>query len=118
MILKHELSQDSVLGFEITDRVTDGEYQRMIHEIYASIEQHGCVRLLVLIPDVTGTEQKTIDERLRFLKEHSESIERYAIVGDERMAEWVADVAGSRVGIDVCHFSMDDEEHAWTWLRE
>ncbi len=56
------------------------------------------------------------DERLQFVREHRDDIERVAIVTDDTGAEMLAE-ASETVGPDEMEtYSFEQEPKAWAWL--
>ena len=46
-----------------------------------------------------------------------DDIDRYAVVGDNRLYDAMASVADKFMDMEIRHFSLDDEQEAWNWLH-
>ena len=54
---------------------------------------------------------------LKFLKEHSQKIEKVAVVADGALANIMPNIANHFVHAQVQHFDLTREDAAWAWLK-
>ncbi|WP_096438318.1 STAS/SEC14 domain-containing protein [Alteribacter populi] len=118
MIRKLDSSKGNVLEYEVKSKMTKEENDQLMVEVSAAIERFGEVRLLVRLWDMPGVEFSAIDDRLKFAKDHLIDIERYALVSDSNLAEYLAEVTDTVTGIDLRHFRMEEEAEARAWVHE
>lgn len=117
MYRKLPQSHDNVLGYEVAGTVTEEEYRQVAGELREVIDEHGKVRVLVRVPEMPDQELRaTLGDRLRFLKDHVGDIERYALVSEDRTAEWLGKVTDKVTPIELKLFSTDEEPQAWQWV--
>ncbi|WP_017571256.1 SpoIIAA family protein [Nocardiopsis halotolerans] len=117
MYQRLDRSHGNVLGYEITGRITEEEYQRLAGELRAGIGEHGSVRLLVRAPGLPTAELSALDDDLEFAKEHLGDIERYAVVSDRKLLRFLTRVGDRFVRAESREFALEDEEAAWAWLE-
>ncbi|NYH51981.1 hypothetical protein HNR06_001570 [Nocardiopsis arvandica] len=110
-------SHGNIVGYEFTDRITEEEYQRIAGELRARIGEHGSVRLLMRTHGFPTAEFSALDDDFRFAKEHLGDIERFAVVGDQKLLEVLVKASDKVVGAQGRHFAPEDEETAWNWLE-
>jgi hypothetical protein len=117
MIRQHEKSHDNVIGFSVADEVTDSERERVFSELRDAISRHGKIRVLYRVTDVSPVELfRAPDERLSFLKEHGDDVERIAVVTDDGIGP-VSELVGKVTPVQVRQFDKDEEARAWAWLE-
>lgn len=110
-------SEDDVVGFEVRGEITEAELEEMLTELESVIAEHGSVNLLVYMPSIPRPELDALDEDLGFWLRHGEDIDRYAVVGESDLLEWVTK-AGDRVSSPTCkYFATDERAAAWNWLK-
>ncbi len=115
MIEKMERSHDSILGFQVSGDVTREDYGMLEPPVRAAIEEKGSIRVLL---DLTGFHWEKVEAwgaDFRFGKEHHNSIERMAIVGNREWEKWLTRLAQPFYARQARYFSDADE--AWTWLE-
>jgi hypothetical protein len=118
VIRKLEWSQRNVLAYEASGKMTEEENERTLGEIKTAIKEHGKVNIFVMLPEMARPEAGAVDDRLRFVKEHTKDIERYAIVGDQKKIKVISSIADKLIGIDIRYFSFDEENKAKEWVLE
>lgn len=116
MYEKLDRSGDRVLGYEIRDRISEEELQEMLHEMETVIHDHGEVRVLVHIPTFPSFELSALDDDLGFWFHHGDELERYAIVGDNRLVKWATELGDRITGTEIRYFEGDEIDDAWEWV--
>ena len=117
MMRKLEKSHDSVIGYSLSGEVSPDEYAQMASELRDEIARHGTIRVLFRLSDLDLSSFFTaLDERLRFVRENREDVERVAVVTDDTMTGLLSKAAKAGP-VDLQAFSSDDESKAWAWLE-
>jgi SpoIIAA-like len=80
--MRHE--HGNIYGLEIRGTLRRADFEQCEKTLAAEIERIGSVRLLVLLDGFAGWESPANWNDLTFYVKHGDSIERIAIVGDER----------------------------------
>ncbi|MFD6953213.1 hypothetical protein A6A08_20345 [Nocardiopsis sp. TSRI0078] len=75
------------------------------------------MRLLVRAHGFPTAGLSALDDDLRFAGEHLGDIERYAVVGDQKLLELMVRASDKVVRARARHFAPEDEEAAWAWLE-
>lgn len=118
MLRQLEATHDNVIGYSLAGDVTDAEYEQAASELRDAIARHGKIRLLFRLSDLSlQSFFAALDERFRFVQEHSGDIERVAVVSDETAAGLLSRLTGGLAQIEIRHFDRDDEPTAWAWLE-
>ena len=112
MYRKLPRSDENVLGYEIQEVLTEDQLDEILTEIEEIIADNGSVRLLVSMPSVPYPDIKAIDEDLGFWLRHSNSINRYAVVGESPLLEWSSDVADRMTEPDIEYFERTEIDDA------
>lgn len=117
MYRKLPQSHGNVLGYEVTDRITDDDVQEVATELQEAVDDFGTVNVLVRAPEMP--DQKfagTLGERLRLLTDDIGDVQRYALVTDDTTGEWVRTLAEQVLPVELVHFAPHREAEAWRWL--
>lgn len=121
MIKELPEGKGSVLGFEVTGKVSLEEELEWIAKIEKVIEEQGRISTLVVLEDEAGWGIKAGMEDLRWLMTHIKQIEKIAIVSDRKVWKWLValDSPFAKIaGIKEKHFQPGKIEEAWKWVRE
>ena len=116
MLRRLDEGTGNVLGYEITGKLTEKEFETLSEEFKAVVAEHGRVRLLVRMSEIPRMELGALAEDLK-LAPYANDIERYAIVSDSNLFEWTSKIAEAFVGGEVRRFEDSRYEEAWRWLR-
>ncbi|WP_018924837.1 STAS/SEC14 domain-containing protein [Salsuginibacillus kocurii] len=117
MIERLDESTGSILAYQVVGQLTEEDYQQLTDDVQNIVQEEGEVRLLMHLPELPTTELRTIDDRLRFAREHVGNIHKVALIGDQRLVDWGASIYDSTLGIDVKHFTDEQQNEAWEWLK-
>ena len=118
MYRRLDSGDDDVLGFEVEGTISQSSFEELLGEVRRATDRFGAARLLIRVHGWPTGETPTLGERLRFAKEHLGGIERYAVVGDSRVVEYLTTMADAFVDMDLRFFEVDEEEQAWAWVRD
>lgn len=118
MYRRLDSGDDDVLGFEVEGTISQSSFEELLGEVRRAIDRFSAVRLLIRVHGWPTGETPTLAERLRFAKEHFGGIERYAVVGDSRVVEYLTTLADAFVDMDLRFFEVDEEKQAWAWVRD
>jgi hypothetical protein len=116
MLRRLDEGTGNVLGYEITGKLTEKEFETLSEEFKAVVAEHGRVRLLVRMSQIPRMELGALAEDLK-LAPYANDIERYAIVSDSTLIEWAQKIGAVFIGGEVRHFEDSQYEEAWRWLQ-
>jgi hypothetical protein len=100
-------SQGNVLGYETSGKLSEAENNQILEDMRRTIADHGKVRVLLKADKVPHAELSALNERLKFTKEHTGDIERYAIVTESKRLEWLGKISGAVTSMEVRQFKPD-----------
>ena len=121
MIKELPESEGSVLGFEITGKVTLEEEKEWIDKFNDAIEKHGKVSSLIILGDEASWGVKAGIEDLKWVVTHMKSLHKLALVSDSKVWKWLVSVDSpfaKMVGIGEKHFESSDIDDAWLWVKD
>ena len=114
-----QLANDGkVLGFKLSGKLHDADYQQFVPVIDAAVEKAGQVRLLAQLEDFHGWDVNALWDDIKFATTHCTKIDRIAIVGEKRWEAWMAKVCKPFTRAKIRYFDVADTAGAWTWLKE
>ena len=119
--MKHHLeerSEKQIVAVRIEETVTEADFEALVDEMEATIDEFGSVRLYVEFEGIPRAELEALDDDLKFWLEHRDDLERYAVVSDNTLTEWLTELGDHLTGVDVEYFDIDERDAAWEWTRE
>lgn len=116
MIEKLDGSAGSVIGYQMSGTIKKADYEVLVPEMAALLDDHDSVQLLCDLTDFHSESPAAWPSDLRFGREFHGRISRMAIVGDSRFDALLARFAEPFYAQEAKYFP--DREAAWAWLRE
>lgn len=117
MMRRLEQSHDNVIGYSLSGEVTEDDVTQAASELRDAIARYGKIRLLFRLSDLSLSSFFTaLNERFRFLREHSDDIERLAIVTDDKATGMLGKMSRTTGATETETFSTQEESKAWAWL--
>lgn len=117
MITPYARSHDRILGFEFTGKLDESDYPELVESVNETIAAHGKVRLLVHFHDFSGWTPSGFWRDFKFSRRHTDTIERFAVVGEEDWQKALIELAKPLTHAEVRYFSPAEKEKAWAWLE-
>lgn len=118
MIRKLEQSHDQIIGFSVSGELTDDEYATAISQMRDQIAQHGTIRVLFRVHEVSPKSLLSgLKERADFLGSNADDVDRIAVVADGIAGDLLSLAGNLLPDVEVTRFDPDDEEKAWAWLE-
>ena len=109
---------DKVLGFKLSGKLHDADYQTFVPAVDAAIAKSGKVRILAQFHDFQGWDLKALWDDIKFSTTHCTKIDRIALVGEKKWEEWMAKVCKPFTMAKIRYFDAADMESAKAWLSE
>ncbi|QYM78126.1 STAS/SEC14 domain-containing protein [Horticoccus luteus] len=110
-------SHAPVLGFHVTGRLSADDYRAFMTAVESAIAAHGPVRILLWFEAFGGWDLAARWHDLLFTSRHSQSVERFALVGTWHQ-RWSAQLSRLFTSAEVRAFPADELGDAWAWLQE
>lgn len=114
-------SQDNILGFEVTGKVTLEEEKKWIQRIEDCLRDHETVSILVVLNEKASWGVEAGIEDIKWAVTHLKSIEKIAIVSSSKVWKWLVSIDGffaPLAGLKEKHFDHADLSHAWEWVKQ
>jgi hypothetical protein len=118
MITPLPQSTDRLLGFKLSGKLHDDDYQQFVPVVEAAIRKSGKVRLLAQFTDFEGWDLHAVWDDTKFATQHCSDVEKIALVGDRAWEKWMAVVCKPFTLAKLEYFDDTDLERAWQWLAE
>lgn len=107
-----------VVGFKMSGKLHDADYQKFVPLVDDAIARSGKVRLLAQFHDFHGWDMHALWEDIKFSTTHCTKIERIAMVGDKTWEKWMASVCKPFTMARIRYFDATQIDAAKTWLEE
>jgi hypothetical protein len=111
-------SSDKNLGFKLSGKLHDEDYQTFVPLIDAAAAKHGKIRLLAQFHDFHGWDAHALWDDIKFSTTHCTKIERIALVGEKKWEQWMAKVCKPFTMAKIKYFDAAEIDSAWAWLGE
>ncbi|MBD3221620.1 STAS/SEC14 domain-containing protein [bacterium] len=116
-IAMREEEAGRILRLTAQGKLTADDYEALVPELDAAIEQHGKIGLLVELEDFHGFTAGALWEDTKFGARHWNDIERIAVVGEGRLEKGMATFARPFTTAEVEFFEPLDRARALRWLH-
>lgn len=107
-----------MLGFTVSGKLHDADYQHFLPTVDAAIAEHGKVRLLVQLVDFQGWDLPALWDDIKFGVTHYAKFDRIAFVGGKSWEAWLAKICRPFTRAELRHFDPAALDAAWAWLEE
>ena len=106
------------IGFRLSGKLHDEDYQAFVPQVDQAISDGGKTRLLAQFHDFAGWDAHALWDDIKFATTHCTKFERIALVGEKKWEEWMAKVCKPFTMAKIEYFDATDIEAAWKWLDE
>ena len=118
MIEKMSESEGKVIGFKAIGTVTKADYNVLVPEVQALINEEGSISLLLDLTQFKWEDIEAWGADINFGRTYREKIDKIAIVGDKTWEEWIAILADPFYSQEARFFYSKDIYAAWKWLKK
>ena len=118
MIEKISESSENVIGFKLIGDITKADYDVLVPEVQALVQQGENARLLLDMTEFKWEKVSAWGADMNFGREFRKNLEKMAIVGDKKWEKWITKVAAPFYAGEAKYYHSDEIESAWAWLRE
>jgi hypothetical protein len=118
MIEKLPRSAGRVIGFKLSGKLHDADYQTFVPAIDAVITPHEKARILAWFHDFHGWDAKALWDDIKFSTTHCAKVDRIALIGEKAWEKWMALVCKPFTMAKIRYFEASQAEDAWAWLEE
>lgn len=112
-----DIPDSNIIGIELSDTLTEDDYEALVPYLENELEQHTTARLLFELEDVNDWEPDERWENLAFDIRHVRILDKVAILGDDPWETWVEKTEFLFPTAQLQTFATEDREDALEWLR-
>jgi 2-polyprenyl-6-methoxyphenol hydroxylase-like FAD-dependent oxidoreductase len=110
-------SHDNIIGYRVAGKLQPSDYRTLELDVAEVLEGADTFALLLQIEDLAGAEVSAWRDDWEFGRRYHDKVSKLAIVGDRRLAEWVARFSKPLYAQEATHFALDEIDQAWTWVE-
>ncbi len=121
MIKELPESEGSVLGVEITSKVSLEEEKEWIERFEKVIKKRGKISALVVLGEQASWGIDAGIEDLKWIMTHMKQFNKIAIVSERNVWKWLVAIDSPfarMVGIGEKYFELSELADAWKWVKE
>ncbi len=123
MILKIQLAEPDILGFEIKGKVSEAAFVNMMQELIPKMDAPGKIKLYIEITRYDGTDWQVIWDSIKFAfakgKSYFTNVSKIALVTDKAWMRFLASAEYALIpSIKEKSFNMEEKEEALKWIKE
>ena len=111
-------SNDQIIRITVSGKLSKDDYEQFVPDIERFIEQHGEVRMLVVMEDFHGWTVGGLWEDIKFDLHHFNDVDRLAIVGDRTWEKWMAAFCKPFTTASIRYFDLSELDAAKVWIEE
>ena len=105
------------IGFELSGKLHDEDYQVFVPKVDAALEA-GTTRLLARFHDFEGRDLPALWDDIKFATTHCTKLDRIALVGENKWEGSMAKVCQPFTMAKLRYFEANETDAAWQWLAE
>ena len=113
-----ESKDGKIIEIDVTEKLTDEDYQQFIPEFEREASGHNKLRLLLEMSEFHGWEAKAAWDDLKLGMKHPGKVERIAMVGEKKWQQWMAGFSKLFTAAEVRFFDRTEDPAARAWLAE
>jgi len=113
-----EASPAQLVEVHLTGKLEKEDYQTFVPEMERLIQEHGKIRLLVVLEDFHGWEAGALWEDVKFDVKHFNDIEKLAIAGEDRWEKGMANFCKPFTTAAVRFFPKNQLADARLWAQQ
>jgi hypothetical protein len=118
MIETLQMDSPKTIGFKLSGKLHDQDYQSFVPTVETFLAAEGKVRLFVQFDDFHGWDLHAVWDDFKFSLKHYGDFQRIAMVGDRKWQAWMAQVCKPFTKATVRYFEAAQVDDARAWLRE
>jgi hypothetical protein len=111
-------SSPKIVGFKLSGKLHDEDYQIFVPAVEATLAVEGTLRLFAQFEDFHGWDMHAAWDDFKFGLKHHSDFERIAMVGDRAWEKWMAKLCKPFTGGTVRYFDVSEVDSAWAWVSE
>ena len=109
--------KNNVLEVHAAGKLEHNDYEAFVPKVEQMIEEHGRIRILLILDDFHGWEAGALWEDIKFDVKHFNDIERLAIVGDKKWEQGMAVFCKPFTTAKVKYFDKLEIDQAREWVQ-
>ncbi len=112
-------SSETCLGFEVSGKLTTGDYEAFLPKLDKAIAAHGKINLLMVIDKFEGYAGADVAKTdFKFGTHQYHEVEKCALVGSKNWQKWLLKVIDPFTRrTDERYFDLDQLDEAWQWVQ-
>jgi hypothetical protein len=112
-----DLPDSNIIGFHLSDTLTEEDYDGFVSELQSELEAHTTTRVFLDIEDVDGWEPEDQWEELALDIRHVQDLDKVAIVGDDVWEPLLDKIEFLFPMSQIQEYDDEDREEALSWIR-
>ncbi len=113
-------SSGTCIGFKVSGKVTEEDYDVLLGKLDEAISGHGRINILMVMGDFEGwSGMDAAKADIKFGTHQYRQVEKAAFVGKKKWQEWAIKVMDPFTRrTDERFFDLEQLDEAWAWVKE
>lgn len=112
-----DLPDTNILGFHLSDTLTEDDHDALASELRNTLEEHTTARVVFEIDDVDGWEPEEKWDDLALDIRHVQDLDKVAVIGDDVWEPLMDKIELLFPTSQIQTYDADDREEALEWIR-
>lgn len=112
-----EIADGKIVEVHVSGKLEKEAYEAFVPQTEALIQQHGKLRLVVVLADFHGWDMGALWEDMKFDLKHFRDIEKLAIVGESKWEKGMTMFCKPFTTAEIKWFTHDELETAREWIK-
>lgn len=112
-----DLPDSNIIGFHLSDTLTEGDYEAFSTELRHQLEAHMTTRVVFDIEDIDGWEPEERWEDFALDVRHAQDLDKVAVVGDDVWEPLMDKIELLFPASQIQTYDPGDREEALDWIR-
>lgn len=112
-----DLPDTNILGFHLSDTLTEDDHDELASELRNTLEEHTTARVVFEIDDVEGWEPEETWDDLALDIRHVQDLDKVAVIGDDVWEPLMEKIELLFPTSQIQTYDADDREEALEWIR-
>ncbi len=106
----------NLISAKVSGKLTSEDYKKLNPLIEEKIKEYGTINMLFEFENFDNIKFGSIWQELKFDSDHSDNVNKIAIIGDRDMEKNLEKIKDTFISADTKYFAREDRDEAMMWV--